>query len=157
MSRTLSGPSIAAINAQETGEAFLVLLTISHPDLAESICVNNGGADIVSNTTTFIAFPFDISLPDDADNVPTRAQLSMDNIDRRIVTAVRTLTSAPTVLIQLVRAADPDTVEIEWPDFKLTNVTYDAKVVQGDLTIEEFTTEPFPAATFSQAFFPGLF
>jgi hypothetical protein len=81
----------------------------------------------------------------------------IDNIDRRIVQAVRSLTSAPAVLIEIVRAADPDTVEARFVDFKLANVTYDAQVVEGDLTVEDFTAEPFPSASFSPSLFPGLF
>jgi hypothetical protein len=73
------------------------------------------------------------------------------------VQAVRSLTSAPALLIEIVRAADPDTVEARFADFRLTNVTYDAHLVQGDLTVEDFTTEPFPAAVFSPGLFPGLF
>ena len=32
-----------------------------------------------------------------------------------------------------------------------------AATVQGDLTVEDFTAEPFPAAIFSPGLFPGLF
>jgi hypothetical protein len=59
--------------------------------------------------------------------------------------------------MEIVLASDPDTVEAKFVDFKLTNVTYDAHVVQGDLTIEDFTAEPFPAASFSPSLFPGIF
>jgi hypothetical protein len=70
---------------------------------------------------------------------------------------VRSLSTAPTALIEIVRAASPDTVEAQFVDFKLTNVTYDALRVEGDLTLEDFTAEPFPSAIFSPSLFPGLF
>jgi hypothetical protein len=86
-----------------------------------------------------------------------KAKLSIDNIDRTIVAAIRSINTAPTVLIEIVRAADLSTVEASFPDFQLINITYDAMVVSGDLTVENFTAEPFPAATFCPSLFPGLF
>lgn len=157
MSRVISSLSRQSLYAGETGDAFLVLLTLSHASLAEPIRVTSDAVDTLSRGDSFIAFPFEISLPDDEDRRPPRARLVIDNIDRRIVQAVRSLSSAPSVLIEIVRAADPDTVEARFVDFKLANVTYDSSVVEGDLTVEDFTAEPFPSASFSPSLFPGLF
>ena len=157
MSRILSSQMESSLYAAETGDAFIVLLTISHPDLAAPVCVTSDAVTTVSNGTSFVPFPFDLALPSDIDSKSYRAKLTIDNIDRSIVQAVRSLTSAPTVLIQIVRAAAPDTVEVQFVDFNLTNVTYDAYRVQGYLTVEDFTAEPFPSAIFSPGLFPGLF
>lgn len=157
MSRPLSLPARAALYAPETGEAFIILLTISHPDLPAPIRVSGDSLDTESRGETFAAFPFALSLPDDEDNKSPRARLVIDNVDRTIVRAVRQLTSSPTVRIEIVRAAAPDTVEARFEDFRFTNISYDSQVVEGDLTIEDFTAEPYPAASFSPSLFPGLF
>lgn len=157
MSRTLSGTTASALFAPETGEAFLVLLTLDHPQLTTPVRVSSNAVDTVSRGNTFIAFPFELTLPDDQDNASPRAKLVIDNIDRSIVSAVRGIATAASVLIEIVRAADPDTVEAQFVDFKLSNVYYDAHRVEGDLTLEDFTAEPFPAASFSPSLFPGLF
>ena len=157
MSRIISSLSRQSLYAGESGDAFLVLLTLSHASLSPPIRVTSDSVDTVSRGDNFIAFPFEISLPDDEDRRPPRARLGIDNIDRRIVQAVRSLSAAPAVLIEIVRAAAPDTVEARFVDFRLTNVTYDSSVVEGDLTVEDFTTEPFPSASFSPSLFPGLF
>lgn len=157
MSRPVSNPASAALYSSESSDAFLILLTISHTSLQTPIRVTNDAIATTSRGNTFIPFPFNISLPDDRENAPPRAKLIIDNIDRQIVQAVRTLSSAPTVLIEIVRAAAPDTVEAQFVDFKLINVIYDAYRVEGDLTIEDFTAEPFPSAIFSPSLFPGLF
>jgi hypothetical protein len=102
-----------------------------------------------------VAFPFEITLPNDDDG-QISARLSIDNTDRQIVAAVRQMSSYAAVNIKIIRADAPDTVEAEFPDFRLSNVNYDAATVSGDLTIEDFTQEPFPAETFSPAKFPGL-
>jgi hypothetical protein len=157
MSRNISLSARQALYAQETDEAFLILLTIDHDSLDVPIRVSSDAVDTNSRGNTFTAFPFDLTLPDDDDNRSPRARLVIDNVDRQIVLAVRALESAPTVLMEIVRAADPDTVEARFADFRLTNVTYDARAVEGDLTVEDFTAEPFPAHVFSPSLFPGLF
>ena len=157
MSRTVTTLTRQALHAAETGDAFLILLTLDHASLLQPIRVTSDAVTTTSRGNDFMPFPFDLILPDDQDNRSPRAKLVIDNIDRQIVEAVRRLSSAPTVLIEIIRAAAPDTVEAQFVDFKLTNVSYDAQRVEGFLTIEDFTAEPFPAAIFSPGLFPGLF
>ncbi|MBI3441731.1 MAG: DUF1833 family protein [Proteobacteria bacterium] len=157
MSRTVSSLARQALNAPETADAFLVLLTLSHADLDPPLRVTSDAVTTVSRGNSFAAFPFDLVLPDDQDSRSPRARLVIDNVDRQIVQVVRNLSSAPTILIEIIRAASPDTVEARFVDFKLTSVTYDARRVEGALTVEDFTAEPFPSAIFSPSLFPGLF
>lgn len=157
MSRTVSNTAKAALFAPETGEAFLILLTLSHPDLAVPIRVSSDAVNTTSRGDLFIAYPFDLTLPDGEEQRPPRARLVIDNVDRQIVATIRTLQSAPTLLIEIIRASDPNTVEAKFSDFKLFDITYDSQVITADLTLEDFTAEPYPAATFSPSLFPGLF
>lgn len=157
MSRTLSTAAQRALNAAETDETFIVLLTLDHDDLSDPIRVTSDTVATESRGQTFVPFPFDLTLPDDLEGRAARARLVIDNIDRQIVLAVRSLGSAPTILIEIVRAAAPDTVEAQFVDFRLTDVSYDAYRVEGTLSIEDFTAEPYPAAIFSPSQFPGLF
>ncbi len=157
MSRMVSSLTRQALYASETAEVFLILLTLNHESLSVPIRVTSDSIETTSRENTFVAFPFELVLPDDQDNASPRAKLVIDNIDRQIVQAIRTMSSAPKVLIEIVRAESPDTVEAQFVDFKLTDVFYDAHHVEGVLTIEDFTAEPFPAATFSPSLFPGLF
>ncbi len=157
MSRDTSRAARAALNAPETAETFLILLTLSHAQLTQPIRVTSDAVATASRGESFTPFPFELSLPDDNDGRPPEARLVIDNIDRQIVRAVRLLPSAPLVLIEIVRAAAPDTVEARFEDFRLTDVSYDSQAVEGNLTVEDFTAEPFPAFLFSPGLFPGLF
>lgn len=157
MSRTLSLLARQALFAPETGEAFLVLLTLDHPDLEEPIRITSDAVETLSRGQSFIAFPFDIIIPDDTESASPRARITIDNVDRTITASIRAMTAAASVTIEIVRAADPDTVEAAFPGFQLINVVYDALTVSGDLAIEDFTAEPWPAAVFSPAGFPGIF
>ena len=157
MSRIVSSTTGSALYSQDTGEAFLILLTIDHVNLSSPIRISSDAVDTISRGNNFIAFPFELTLPDDQENSSPRAKLVIDNVDRQIVNAVRSISSAASALIEIVRAADPEVVEAQFTDFKLTNVFYDSQKVEGDLTIEDFTAEPFPAASFSPSLFPALF
>src|SRR5690606_26781497 len=114
-----------ALYAPQTEDAFLVLLTLDHENLSAPVRVSSDAVDTESRGEVFVAFPFSLSLPDDEDGRSPRARLVIDNVDRQVVQAVRALSSAPTLLIEVVRAADPDTVEARFADFRLVNVAYD--------------------------------
>jgi len=153
---TVSPAFKAAVFAQETSEAFLVLLTIDHDDFVEPLRFTSNGVDTVSNGDTFLAFPFRFIPPSDDDS-DQQAKLEIDNVDRRIVEAIRRLSSPPTISVNLVRESAPDTIEVEFPEFLLQGVKYDRLVVSGTLSVESLDNDPIPAHSFMPSFFPGLF
>lgn len=157
MSRSVSSSTLAAIHAAESGEAFIILLTFTHESLAAPIRVSGDAVDTQSRGEVFIAYPFSLVLPDDAEGRAPRAKLVIDNVGRQVMEAVRGLETAPALLMEIVRAADPDTVEATFSDFKLQNVVYDSQAIEAELSIEDFTAEPYPAATFCPSLFPGIF
>lgn len=134
----------------------LVLLTIEHPDIDPPIRVVNNKVNIVSGGETFIAFPFEINLPDSPEDAPPRARLRIDNVSREIGQTIRLIASPPSVTMQVVRQDDPDEIEQEWQGFRLSNVRYDALSVEGDLVREDLSSEPASFLTYSPAEFPGL-
>lgn len=157
MSRSLTTTAVQAANAQETGEVFLILLTISHASLSPSIRVVGNTEDIVSNGETFLAFPFEITLPDDAPESVAQVSLKIDNVDRQIVDAIRSISSPPTVSIDVILASDPDTIEAGPFNMTLLQSDYDVLTVTGELVFEDVLNEPFPGDSFDPVGFPGLF
>lgn len=143
--------------ADATGDVWLVLLTISHPDLADDIRVVNNTEQITSNGQVFLSFPFEINLPDEKDDAPSRAKLTIDNVSREIGQTIREITTPPQITIEVIRAEDPEFIEVSWPNFWLRNVSFNANQVRGDLVLEDFTDEPYPAGTFVPSAFGGLF
>ena len=156
MSRSVSTVFKSAAFAQETGEALIVLVTIDHADLAAPIRVCSNSADVVSRGDTFLAFPFEITLPDDVEGQGPRASLIIDAVDQSIVQAVRSIDSAPSVLMEVVLGSDTDTIEGTWPGFQMREVAYDVLTVSGQILQEDFLMEPYPAGRITPADFPGL-
>lgn len=154
--RTLSLPALQAILAAETDEVFLTCITVAHDDLAAPLRFVDDRAEVVRTAGTFLPFPFTITLPTDAEDELPQVRLAVDNVERELVVAVRTLTSAPTVLVEIVTATDPDTVELAC-DFTVLEVETDATEMVFTLGYEDVLNQAFPALTFSPSTAAGLF
>lgn len=157
MSRTLTSATLSAIYAQETDQVFIILLEIDHVSLVEPIRVAGNTENITSNGDLFIAYPFEISLPNDDVEDSAKIRLRIDNVDRSIIQSLRSIASPPTLKLMVVRAEAPDTVEFQYEAFELRDAFYDALVIEGTLTLESFLFEPYPAEKFTPSDFPGLF
>ncbi len=157
MSRTTSTLFRNAINAPETGEAFIFLLTIDHSTLSSPFRFCSNGIDMTSRGETYYAYPFQIRLPqDNTDRIPT-ITLVIDNIHRDIVSTIRTITTPPTVTVEVVLESTPDTIEALFPEFILRNTTYNRITIEGTLQVELLEAEPFPGESYNTVNFPGLF
>lgn len=157
MSRSLSSTTKQAFFAAETSEAFTVLLEIDHADLSSPIRVCSDSQDVTSDGNVFTAYPFMIALPVDDDESPPSMTIRIDNVDRTIILSLRALTSPPSFKIQVIRLDAPDTIEIEFSDFSLRSITYDAVEISGSISLENFLFEPYPAGKMTPNDFPGLF
>lgn len=156
MARTLSNTALASMHAQETGEIWLVLVTIQAAGLATPIRVVNNNENVTSRGNIYQAFPFDIILPgQDPDGTP-RAILRFDNVDRTAIAAIRGVDSAPTVTLEVILASAPDTVEISFGGMSLRNVSYSATAIEGELQVEPLLGEPI-TLNMTPSRFPGLF
>lgn len=164
--RPLSTPAKAALFAQETEKAFIVLLTISHPDWSEDVrfCSDPmqelesvAARGVVSRGEEFVFIPFSINLPSQDDTGVSKASISIDNVNREIVYRVRQASSAIRIKIEVVLSSSVDTPEITINNFKLEQVSYDAFTISGEISAKYFDLEPFPAKQFTPSDFPGLF
>lgn len=165
-------PSVSFLDAalsQETDEVFLVLLAITHPDLAglEASYPEldlEGGAlrfvanteDIVSNGHTYTAFGFSLILPDEGDDAAQLATLVIDNVDRRIALTLRSLQTKPGVSVQVVLASEPDYVEEDYPQFEFAGASWDALEVKAELGLQNDTDAPLCDYEFNPNNAPGL-
>lgn len=95
--------SVAESNYSE--EVDLCFVTISHQELAEPIRVVWDTKDYILNGNRYIGFPFDITLLSDDDN-PPKAQLTIQNVDRVIGEAIRSMRSPPRLRIDLLSSSD---------------------------------------------------
>jgi len=158
MPRDISLTALQSILAQETEEIWLVCLTITHADLSAPIRLVNDRQDLTRTAGTFSAFPFEVALPSDEERETPKASITIDNVDRTVIQALRDVTSAPEVTIEVVLLDSPNTVEAGPFVFQMHSVSYNAGTLQGELGYEsDFLNEGFPAESFTPNTAQGLF
>jgi len=155
--RNVSSAFKSAVYGQQTDEVFIVLITLDHDELSSPLRVTSDGVATTSGGNTYYPYPFEISVPSDTEKTLTQGTLTIDNVARDIVEAIRSVPSSPTITIKIVLASDPNAVEVQFPDYEFKNISYDAYTVTGDLSVETFLQEPFPGEAFTPGYFPGLF
>jgi len=157
-----------AAYAQETDQVVIVLITFSGDELSSPrrLCSDpfqelpeygDGVYGCVSNGETYVFCPFEIELPRDDKTGTVSAKLRVQNVDRSIVEAVRSVSKPLSVKIQCVLSGDVDAVQLEYDHFKLTSVQYNSLYVEGAVSLDYWGLEPFPSGRFVPSSFPGLF
>lgn len=158
--RTLSTAATLSQTAQSTSEVWLVLLRIRHANITPGGILRfvNNIADITggSDNALYTAFPFEFDIPGEEEDQPSVARLKIDNVDLRIIQAIRGLPSAPTCDFEIILASQPTVVEISMTGMTLRAVDYDKFEVTGTVTFEEIYTEPV-SLDMTPSRFPGMF
>lgn len=156
------------LQKQETPEALLVFLTISHPTLEQSIRVVSDPDNFVYGGETFVGFLFDIEILSDRDR-PPQGRLIVQNVDRRMSQAIRNLTGPLRLKIEIIPMSEFDLTVNPRTELSTANVAYtadklyiidiemDALQISGRLVSWDYTQEMWPGVRASQNRAPGLF
>lgn len=156
MSNNLSQALLAELYAQESGDPFLMLVTLSHPSFPTIYLVNNV-EDIVSRGNTHIAFPMEIRLPSDDGETSREATIEFDNVSLELIDELRTVTSPMDVKIEMILASDPDTVQTSIEELKMRSVTYNKQRVSARLFMDSFLNVEMTSEKYTPQLYPGIF
>lgn len=107
---TLSATALQSALAGWTEEIWLECLTFEHADLIDPIRLINDKANLVRTAGTFVAFPFTFQDFVRGDEQSVQAVITADNVDQRLVEALRALDTVPTVTYEAVLHSAPNTV-----------------------------------------------
>lgn len=154
---SLSSRAKDAIVAPQTGEVFLALLEITHSSLSEPIRVVNNISNITHNGNTYIAAAFKLKLPSQQDSNENTCSLTIDNVDRTIINAVRSINTPATVVAKIILADTPDVVEDGPYEMSLRNVTYTVGSITGQLVYGVYLLENLGTVRYRNINFPGLY
>jgi hypothetical protein len=157
MSRAFTEPAVRSMLSRETDQVYLQLLTIAAEGLEEPIRVTNDTQPVTSRGLEFVVFPFDFILPETGTAQLPEIQLSIANADPTILNSLRSLTSLPELLLEIVLADTPDVVEMSIPGLRLEAADYTADTISGTLTAGHQLQRIYPGYRFSKTAFPGLY
>ena len=103
---TLTKEAKIALFAPQTDKVFLQLVTITHTGPSSPLRFVNDNVQITSNSNVFLPFPFEVTLPPAVADELVIAKLRIDNIDRGITSALRTVSAAPirSLSVRIVRS-----------------------------------------------------
>ncbi len=156
MPRSLSAVVKASILAQQTDASFWVLLQISHATLTTPLrfCSNNETITRLG-VDWFPAF-FDVNLPtESAEQIP-KVVLTIENIDRVVLDALRAIETPLSVALYVATSAD-EALTVGPFEFVWRETQYDARSISASLEGEDFLNTRYPKDEFTPSKFPGLF
>jgi hypothetical protein len=146
------------IHATSAAEAPLILLEITHADLAQPIRVVNDNLDLVHAGDTYTALAFRVMPPDDLSEGQPRAAIAIDNIGRELTQWLELSgggQGATVRMIQVLRS-DPDTVEWE-VTLDLADVQVNMLEVTGTLSFDDILNLPAVPLSYRPDVSPGIF
>jgi len=143
--------------ATSATDPIIVLLEITHLDLAVPIRVANNSEDVVSNGTTFIACPFELTLPDDIEGQLPQATLSVDNIGQELTAWLEYSRGGQGAKcrMMLVAASSPSLREFDMT-MDMTGLKIDNLKVLAQLGFVNTLGRAAVSKTFTPATAPGL-
>jgi hypothetical protein len=156
MSRSLTATFIASLMAGRTSEIYHTLIVLSGVGISTKRYVDDY-ENVTSNGQTYTAAAFAGRLPNDVEDQIPSVNIVFDNVDRTLMTDIRSATGPPEIEINLVLQSDPDTVEIGPLEFTVRAVDYNKMTVSGTLQYEDILNETIPDHRYSPQLYPGLF
>ncbi|SNS00438.1 protein of unknown function [Humidesulfovibrio mexicanus] len=156
---SLSPEGIKAVLAQHTDEVFLNCLRISHPNLTDDIRLVCSKRNLTHAGKEYIAYAFTVRLPNDSEEGVAQFAVELDNTDRRIVEAARSMAGGQpaTAVFFAVLASDPESVEVGPYEATMREISYDFQKVTAACNFEDHLNQAYPAHSFTPNRFPGLF
>lgn len=145
-----------ATRARETAEVLFELVTLSHDDFSAPIRRVDNTDDVRSRGHTWLARPTVLNLPRDEDRGTVTGRIVLDDTDLGVSSELRRSSAPPSVLVEIVRADDPDTVEIDYRHLEVTAMVLAGTEVEISIGIADYRTEVFPEHSFGPSYFPEL-
>lgn len=155
--RSLSNPARIAAFAQTTPQTFLILIEITHADLATPIRLVNNTQAIVSGAETYHPMAFELTPPVEEDGQIRASTITFDAVDRSLIEAVRSIDDAPHLSAAVILASTPNVIEAGPWEFVMRGVNYNAQSVSAELLPDNPMDYVISAIAYRQRDFPGVY
>jgi hypothetical protein len=158
MARTISLAARNTAEALHSDDGFLLLLTAWPQDgETAAIRVVNNNEDIISRGVTYVAYPFEITLPGDDDERVSQATITIDNVTGDILDTLRQINGDVNILLEVVLISNPSDVVMATNGLKLRRITVSDTTISGDILTDTIYQVTYPAEDYTPASTPGIF
>jgi hypothetical protein len=161
MARTISQSTREEMNAPQTAMSLIPLLIISSDELTTPLYFTQNNVDVVSSVYdgehTYTAANFTVNMPSQKESTVQDTSITISGINRQVTQVIRSITTAPTVRMVLVREDTPDTLELGPFLFKLREISYNVNSISGQLLHEYILRNYLSKTKITNQNFPGLF
>ncbi|RUS64866.1 hypothetical protein EGN72_02425 [Pseudorhodobacter sp. E13] len=172
--RRLSLNARQTIDDEGSDGLFVVLLEITHPELAGGpIRLSTDNAERISTdplvygtrstwrganpvTQPFLWIIASALLPSDQEDAPAAAQIAVENLSSEMAALLRSFRTPATVNLAVVLAETPDLIEAEYLDLQLLSANITESEILLSISRDEIELEPFPPGRMTRNRFPGL-
>lgn len=162
MARSIPTTVVQAMNAQTTGQVFLVLLELSHSTISTIRLVNNT-ENITYGGNTYTTFPFSVALPPDDAESQYQARISIDNANRFLVQSARELSATrerakiKLIVVSDISAGVANETLLTINDLEVVAISYTAEAMDITCRVESLLNESWPGYSFTPTNFPGIY
>lgn len=157
MSRILSAPALASVNASSTDEVWLAMVRLDHPSWFEPVRLVRNTVQVEHQGETYIPFPFDVALPDEEAEQLAVVDWTALNASNELVELFRSISGPISGRIFLVLARTPDLIEVGPLELEMRAFEYDASTIRGTMVIEPILDAVFGSLSMDNVNAPGLF
>ena len=157
MRTTLSTQMLAAMHSEATGEVILPLVKLTQDGWDEAICIVPNWEPVIHQGDEYQPLAFEISLPDEEDGIVPVIEWRADNVDRRMVEALRLVRGIVQAEIVWVLASNPNQVEIGPLNVEMRAAQYDARQITGTMGVEPILETQFGYLVMNPKNAPALF
>ena len=147
-----------SIDASETGEVWLVLVDLRHPDWAEDVHLVDNSEAVVSNGVIYEPYPLSIVFPErgSEDGIPF-VGFAADNASLEVLSQLRAAQGPISVDLCHIVASDPDARINPLTGLEFRVFAYDVQTISGQIVASPVREAPASALTFTPTRFPALF
>lgn len=156
--RTFSNNAKNSLIQLMTDEVWLALLHLK-VDAQNFYVVWPTDSPVTSNGQDYAPYPFDLILPVESLEANESAQITIDNVDLSLVSALRSAVQPLQFNLKLVLASTPNVIEFELADLMSDTIQFDASKISATLAVNDVWNQKFPSrgGQYDPAQFPGLF
>lgn len=148
---------LEAMHAQDSGEVILPLVKLTQADWDDEIRLVPNYEPITHLGQVYDPLAFEISLPDEEEGGVPVVEWRADNTDRRMVEALRAVDGVVNAEIVLIRASEPDVIEVGPLKVEMRAAQYNDRQISGVMGVEPILERPFGHMALTPKNAPALF